>query len=425
MVRSPLLFLLVPFATILAIPALTPTAALFPNQGDVGLYLGDATAIVTGQVPYSEVQLEYPPLALVPMLVPYLVGRLGGEVTLDTYKWLFAGWEAVLVVVLGIALAHIARLGGMQTTRRDPAWVVVARLSILTVGAALAIAWRFDLFAAVLLTLGLWATLANRAIAAGIATALGILTKLYPVIGVPALTLTWLLRRDNSRIVRFGFAGLISLVVVMLPFLAIAGADAFTFLGHQISRGLQVESIGGGVVLLDGVIRGQPVETEAPFKALEVIGPAARTWLAILPLVTIASFGVVAWAGWRRARAELASSGVVAAATVVTLAGASVMVLLVTSKVFSIQYVVWLVPFAALLPGWKFWLAAAIVALTMPIHPVLYERLVAQDALPILILNLRNALLVLLTIWVLVDLTRAHGKFPLSARQRVGRSTSL
>jgi hypothetical protein len=86
------------------------------------------------------------------------------------------------------------------------------------------------------------------------------------------------------------------------------------------------------------------------------------------------------------------------------------MVLLITSKVFSIQYIVWLVPFAALLPGGKFWLAAAIVALTMPIHPLLYAGLVRQEALPILVLNLRNALLVLLTIWVIVGLFRARAK---------------
>jgi hypothetical protein len=75
--------------------------------------------------------------------------------------------------------------------------------------------------------------------------------------------------------------------------------------------------------------------------------------------------------------------------------------------VFSIQYVVWLVPFAALLGGLRFWLAAAMVALTMPIHPLLYDELVAQEALPVLILNVRNALLVALTVWVLFDLRGA------------------
>ena len=91
-----------------------------------------------------------------------------------------------------------------------------------------------------------------------------------------------------------------------------------------------------------------------------------------------------------------------------TLATASLLVLLVTSKVYSIQYVVWLVPFAALLRGRQFWLAAAVVALTMPIHPLLYADLVKQEALPILVLNLRNALVVALTVLVLRDLTEGR-----------------
>jgi hypothetical protein len=42
----------------------------------------------------------------------------------------------------------------------------------------------------------------------------------------------------------------------------------------------------------------------------------------------------------------------------------------------------------------------------MPIHPLLYEGLVNQEALPILVLNLRNALLVTLLAWMLSDLAR-------------------
>ena len=164
--------------------------------------------------------------------------------------------------------------------------------------------------------------------------------------------------------------------------------------------------------MLDGLVRGQPVETASPFKAVEVFGPLARMWLALLPVMTLAGFGVIAVAGWRRVRSELAVSGRVERATVTTLAGASVLVLLLTSKVFSIQYIVWLVPFAALLRGWAFWLAAAAVALTMPIHPFLFGDLVAQEALPILVLNLRNALLVALAGWVVVGLWRGRADSP-------------
>jgi hypothetical protein len=90
----------------------------------------------------------------------------------------------------------------------------------------------------------------------------------------------------------------------------------------------------------------------------------------------------------------------------VLLATAAILVLLATSKVFSIQYVAWIVPFAALLRGRQFWVAAGLVALTMPIHPLLYRELVEQQALPIVILNVRNGLLLALLVMVLRELAR-------------------
>ena len=110
-------------------------------------------------------------------------------------------------------------------------------------------------------------------------------------------------------------------------------------------------------------------------------------------------------------REDVDGVGIVRPSTVVQLATICVLVLLATAKVYSIQYVVWLVPLAALLGGRQFWLAAAIVALTIPIHPLLFAGLVDQEALPILVLNARNALLVGLLAWMLWD-WRAGGTHP-------------
>ena len=106
------------------------------------------------------------------------------------------------------------------------------------------------------------------------------------------------------------------------------------------------------------------------------------------------------------------------------LATVSLLMLLVTSKVFSIQYIVWLVPLAALLGGRRFWLAAALVALTMPIHPLLYEDLVAQEALPIVVLNVRNALLLGLLAWGIADLVRGSAPGPTFSPAAPARGTS-
>jgi hypothetical protein len=413
-VRSPVLALIVPGAVILLAATLTPASEFSRNQGDVALYLGNARAIFAGVVPYRDLPLEYPPLALVPMLVPYLAGLALGDVTVERYARLFAGWEALLVVLLGIVLLGIARRGRVAPGARDRGSSVAWRLPLLVAGAALAIAWRFDLFAALLLAGAVWATLAKRPTAAGVLLGLGVLTKLFPIVAMPALAVTWLAPRDDRGLIRFCLATGLTVALGMAPFLALAGTDALSFLGYQGQRGLEIESIGAGIVLLDGLVRGQPVETHSPFKAVEVFGPLAEACLRLLPVLTIAGFGALAVAGWRRVRLEAGAPGGLQPATVTMLTAATVLVLLVTSKVFSIQYVVWLVPFAALLPTRKFWLAAVAIGLTMPIHPFLFIGLVNQQALPVVVLNLRNALLVMLTAWIVVDLARGRAATPVN-----------
>ena len=76
------------------------------------------------------------------------------------------------------------------------------------------------------------------------------------------------------------------------------------------------------------------------------------------------------------------------------------------------------------LSGRKFWLAAAIVALTMPIHPILYGALVKQEALPILVLNLRNALFLVLAAWVVWDLARGGVARPAGLEPTTFRSAT-
>jgi hypothetical protein len=405
--------LALPALLVLGAVALTPTSELFPNQGDLNLYLEKATALGSGQVPYRDFPFEYPPAALVPMVVPYLLGRLLGPVDLDAYKWLFGGFEAALIVALAMVLAGIvARRGDAEartiTSDERRRRRTGLRLVLLTGGAVLAIAFRFDLFPALLLAIAVWAALGSRPATAGVAIGLGVLAKLFPLVILPALAIPWLLPLDLRGLVRLGQGLVATIVAGLLPFVALAGAEpTLQFLRYNAERGLQVESIGGGLAVLGGLLRGQPVDMDFRFSSVNVDGGFAQGWLALLPVLTVVGFGLLAWLAWQRIRGELHAGTRVLPSTVVALATASLLLLLATSKVYSIQYVVWLVPLAALLGGRRFWLAAAVVALTIPIHPLLYEGLVKQEALPILVLNARNALLIALLGWMLWDLGRA------------------
>ena len=108
--RAARLLLLVPPALVLLVAALTPTAALYPDQGDVGLYLEKARAVAAGHLPYRDLPFEYPPAALIPMVAPYLAG-FASDVGLDAYKVLFAAWEALLLLALGVVVGRIGARG--------------------------------------------------------------------------------------------------------------------------------------------------------------------------------------------------------------------------------------------------------------------------------------------------------------------------
>ena len=434
--RAPLPLLTLVYAIPFVVAAITQLSDFQGGpQGDVGLYLRRASEVTSGLVPYRAFPLEYPPLALVPMVVPFVLWPFGPP-SIGVYAWLFAGQMALLLVALALVVGRIVRIrASLPADRDDVAGVapglgpavtpdelraeqrrVGIRLLILAAGASLALTWRFDLFPVLLATVGLWAALEHRPVVAGAAIGAGVLAKLFPVVLAPAVGVAWLVSRDWFRLARFAqFAGVV-VIGGMLPFVALAGFDAFGFVGYQADRGLQIESVGGGLVLLWGLITGEPVRLFSPFSAWEVSGDLTNVLLRLTTLALVGGFAALALLGWPRSRAEVVRDGAVSPATIVTLATAAILVLVLTSKVFSIQYVVWLVPFAALLPGRKFWLAAAAVALTIPIHPVLYEALVRQEALPILVLNLRNALLVALLGWMLWDLARPAGLEPTTFR---------
>ena len=184
------------------------------------------------------------------------------------------------------------------------------RLVLLTAGALLAITFRFDLFPALLMAVALWAALSGRPAAAGVALGLGVLVKLFPVAILPALAIPWLVPFEPRGLVRMGAWFGATIVLGLAPFVAAAGSEStFQFLRYNAERGLEVETMGGGLALLAGFLAGQPVDMNFRFSSVNVEGGVANAWLALLPVLTVVGFAVVAWLGWRRIRPRFAPRG--------------------------------------------------------------------------------------------------------------------
>ena len=391
---GPFLELLVlPFFAVAVIGLLTPTG--MASNGDPAVYLDRAVSVLRGLVPFRDFSSEYPPLSLIPMTLPHLwpdVDR-GGYMTL-------------LVVENGL-LASV--IGGTLLWLSQRSWSVARPTRVLATWAALMVlmapvaAWRFDLFAVLLTMLGVMAAARERPGLAGVLFGLGIATKIFPLVVVPILAVRYLVQGDRGGALRLVAGTIATVALVMAPFLVAAGWDALSFVGYQLDRGLQVESGGGAIVLLAHTLGGLPASIIFSHQSFEADSPASAGIIALLTPLLLAGYALILLGATLRFRQERARLGHVEHATVIAYLVAAMLLLLLANKVFSPQYLLWLLPMGALLPRPKAIMLMTACLLTTLVYPINYDALVKSGSDVIRLLNVRNLLLLLLMLWLLVE----------------------
>jgi multidrug efflux pump subunit AcrB len=133
-------------------------------------------------------------------------------------------------------------------------------------------------------------------------------------------------------------------------------------------------------------------------------------------LVLLAALGLVILRAVReRAR------GVAAPQTLVLTMTGPLLALMLTTRVMSIQYIIWLLPLTVLLTGTPRWLGIGAAILTALIFPFLYGGVLQLGLLPLIVLVLRNAVLLVMLGWVSVRLLRtARGETSIITAGRLG-----
>ncbi len=336
---------------------------------DLFVYRGYADGVLGGAHPYADLGFEYPPLALGPLLLPGL-----GGVSEAAYEWRFG----LLMLVAALAVqALVGALGG-----RRAAWLCV--LLPLYTGALLRT--RFDLVPVALLLAGL--LVAARRPSAGLAIlAAATATKLFPVLAA-VLVLVHLeatgRRRDAARAAA---VFVVVLATICLPFAGDGFVDQFRF---HLERPVQLESTPATVlwVLGDSYVTGDPVRPDR-FKSNGLDGgPADLIALGFVGALALALVAVGAGLRNARDRPDAVQRAVLAA----------VLAFVALGKVLSPQYLIWLLPLAAL--AWTrgdrvvAGLVAAAAVLTLGYFPGTYFALVAASDTQITLVAARNLVLV-------------------------------
>ena len=324
---------------------------------DTPVYESYGEAMEAGQVPYRDFAVEYPPGALPVFLVPALADSDFRVV----FEWLMA--LCGCGVVVAVALAG-RRLGfGFGT-------LAFVALSPLAIGSV--ILTRFDLWPAMLASFALAALVHDRyRLGHGLLGA-AIAAKLYPVVLLP-LTVAYVWRRRGRRegIVCAALAIGVPLLAY-LPFAVLAPEGVLRSVGRQLSRPLQIESLGSAVALAAHDLFGTSVEVGSSHGSQNLVGTSPDVLAVAL---SIAQVAVLAWLWLRFARSRELPSPLELAVN----AAAALTAFVALGKVLSPQFLIWLVPVVVLArrASANAMLAAALV-LTQLWFPFRYWDLVRE-----------------------------------------------
>jgi hypothetical protein len=355
------------------------------HHASTALYLEYASQIWNGHLPYQDFPLEYPPFSLIFFLLPRLFAS-----SLSAYAGAFE-IEVLLFDLLGMYILYrIARKWDM------PPWklLMVYSVAILAIGPIFI--ESYDVFPAILTLLSMFFFYNDKHRWAWIFLALGFMTKLYPVVIAPIYIFFYLRDRCYKRIwqsiIMFGVVCLI----IILPFLVTAPGSVGQLVSTHSARPLQLETTYSSVLLVLGKLTNISPEIVYSYGSRNIMNPTAETLAALSWLVTILFLLAAYWLIYRSIKAnttELPQIG--------TYSLLIVCVLLISSKVLSPQFLIWLIPFFPLVSGKKGVLLTAMLvvigALTYYIYPLHYDGFENNESAVVFVLFVRNLLIIVLT----------------------------
>ena len=333
---------------------------------DANGYWKRAHEIGFDYLPYKDFLWEYPPFAAVPLIFIPLTARS------------LAAWDCAFVAMT-ITVEYTAYL--LMRRARPEVMSQVSNYWRLTVVPMGAIAWfRLDFIPMLCAAIGVIAIASNRRYVA--AAFIGFGTKLWPLV----FGIGMVLQRRWRDAIELGLWS----IALLVGWYAFSAEGFKTFIDFRQGFGFQVESIPGSLLLLDGR------ERLFRFGAV-VVSDEGWGWVQVLLQVIFFATPLLSIAfAWRRQ------------VNLVALLGAITCVMLLSTRLLSPQFLVWLAPFIVWLwpqvrrPGLIYGVAVWATLVTIQ----LYQYYLNDSTPVVLILIGRNLLLV----WLAIELFRVAFK---------------
>lgn len=354
-----------------------------------------SSMILLGKLPYLDFAVEYPPLVLMFMTLPRLVATAP-----DAYAQAFS-IQMMLFDLLGLfIIAALSRRLNLTLWKT----LAIYTMALLAIGPIITI--RHDIIPAIIVLLALYTFMRGNHKISWSLLAVGMMTKIYPAIIAPIFLLYYLHRHQYRHIITGVVTFVITTAIIVVPPLLLSPEGFWHSLTYHAQRGLQIESTYASFLLMGQIFGLTSVEFEYSFGSTNVASPLADILAKVSPLVLLFSLAVVYWFFYKsqgersvdqKALSPIAQPDV---ARIINYSLLAILVFMITNKVLSLQFIIWLFPLMPLVCGyWRrtSWLMFIMIGLmTYFVYPKYYGGLIQAHPMVVGMLFMRNVSLIIL-----------------------------
>ena len=294
-------------------------------------YWKDANPLFNGEIPI----MEYPPFALVFMAIPRLFGW-----TPEAYE-VFYVIEVLVFMIIG--LIYTDKLAEHFGRDRKNSMLAYSVLMVLLLEF---VTDRYDIFPAVLTLMSFYNFVKSRYAWAFILIAIGMMTKLYPAMLFPIYFLLFAVKGEWKEAFKGTAVFIIATLAIVIPVMIVEPDMIWNFLNYHSDRPLQIESVAASLIYplaMLGLTTVTITSAKDPgsFGSDNLIGPIPDAVVGFLsPLMVACVLAVCFYFAFVYRRGDEGGRS-----KALGLAVAGVMLaFIVFGKVFSAQYLIWVVP---------------------------------------------------------------------------------
>ncbi len=198
-----------------------------------------ASSIGHHLLPYKDFAVEYPPLGIAFITWPGLV-----TTNPDLYYGIFVA-ETLFCDLVGIFI-----IAGLTKQLKLKLWqtLTIYTVSVLALGRIISI--RFDILPAVLTIFALYIFIKGKYKTAWAITAVGTLTKIFPIVIIPIFILYHLTHNTKREIIKGSISFILVSALIAMPLILLSPSGFLHSFTAQTGRELQLESTYSSFLLI-------------------------------------------------------------------------------------------------------------------------------------------------------------------------------